>query len=61
MEQIFNKFAENQVSQIKEGKMEANSPGDVENINLDDNIRRKTHNNQKIVLSDELAEKLLNG
>ncbi len=41
--------------------MEANSPGDVENINLDDNTRRKTHNNQKIVLSDELAEKLLNG
>ena len=61
LEQIFNKFAENQVSQIKEGKMEANNPGDDENISLDDNIRRKTHNNQKIVLSDELAEKLLNG
>ena len=36
--------------------MQANSPGDVENINLDDNTKRKTHNSQ--VLADTLNPKI---
>ena len=60
LEQIFNKFAENQDSQLNERINTEVKPGDVENINLDDDIRRKTIRFPKIILSDELFSKLLN-
>ena len=60
LEQIFNKFAENQDSQLKERINTEVKPGDVENISMDDDIRRKTIRFPKIILSDELFSKLLN-
>ena len=60
LEQIFNKFAENQGSQLKERVNQIVQPGDVENITVDDEVKRKTLRSQKIILTDELANKLLN-
>jgi len=60
LEQIFNKFADNQDSQLKERINTEVKPGDVENISMDDDIRRKTIRFPKIILSDELFSKLLN-
>ena len=60
LEQIFNKFAENQVSQKKEKINHIIEEGDVENIVIEDEMRKKTLFSQKIVLTDELANKLLN-
>ena len=59
LEQIFNKFAENQGSQLKERVNHVVQPGDVENIIVDDETRRKTLKTEKIVLTDELVNKLL--
>ena len=60
LEQIFNKFAENQGSQLKERVNQIVQPGDVENLTVDDEVKRKTLRSQKIILTDELANKLLN-
>jgi len=60
LEQIFNKFAENQGSQLKERRSTIVEPGDVENIAMDAIERRKTIIYDKIVVTDNLIQKLLN-
>ena len=60
LERIFNKFAENQGSQLKERVNQIVQPGDVENIVVDDEIKRKALRTSKIILTDELVNKLLN-
>jgi ATP-binding cassette subfamily A (ABC1) protein 3 len=59
LEQIFNKFAENQGSQLKERTSTIVEPGDVENIAMDSLERRKTIMYDKIVVTDNLIKKLL--
>ena len=59
LEQIFNKFAESQDSQLKERINTEVKPGDVENIAMDDEIRRKTIRFPKIILTEELVSQLL--
>ena len=60
LERIFNKFAENQGSQLKERVNQIVQPGDVENIVIDDEIKRKALRTSKIILTDELVNILLN-
>ena len=60
LEQIFNKFAESQDSQLKESINTVIMPGDVENIAMDDDIRRKTIRFPKIILTGDLVSQLLN-
>ena len=57
LEQIFNDLVENHDSQLNGDII---LPGDNDNITMDDDISRKTLKFQKIVLTDELAKKLLN-
>ena len=59
LEQIFNKFAENQGSQLRERRSTIVEPGDVENIAMNAEERRKTIMFEKIVLNDNLINKLL--
>ena len=59
LEQIFNKFAENQGSQLKERRSTIVEPGDVENIAMDDLQRRKTIRFDKIIVTDNLIKDLL--
>ena len=58
LEQIFNKFAENQGSQLKERMSTIVEPGDVENIAMDSLQRRKTIMYNKIVVTDDLIKNL---
>ena len=60
LEQIFNKFAENQNSMLSERRSTIVMEGDVENISMHISERKKFKRNEKIVLTDELAENLLN-
>ena len=60
LEQIFNKFSENQISQLKERNSTIVEKGDVENIAMDEMNRRKSVVYDKIVVNDELFKKLLN-
>ena len=59
LEQIFNKFAENQGSQLRERRSTIVEQGDVENIAMNAEERRKTIMFEKIVLNDNLINKLL--
>ena len=59
LEQIFNKFAENQGSQLKERRSTIVEPGDVENIAMDSIQRRKTLRFDKIIVTDNLIKNLL--
>ena len=59
LEQIFNKFAENQGSQLKERRTTIVEPGDVENIAMDAIQRRKTIMYDKIIVTDNLIKNLL--
>ena len=59
LEQIFNKFAENQNSMLSERRSTIVMEGDVENISMHISERKKFKRNEKIVLTDELAENLL--
>ena len=59
LEQIFNKFAENQGSQLKERRTTIVEPGDVENIAMDSIQRRKTIMFDKIIVTDNLIQNLL--
>ena len=59
LEQIFNKFAENQGSQLKERRSTIVEPGDVENIAMDAIQRRKTIMYDKIIVTDNLIKNLL--
>ena len=58
LEQIFNKFAENQNSMLRERSSTIVEAGDVENISMPLNERKK-YVKERIILTDELAEKLL--
>ena len=60
LEQIFNKFAESQDSQLKERISTEIKTGDVENIAMDADIRRRTIRFPKIILTEELFSQLLN-
>ena len=60
LEQIFNKFAEIQDSQLKERKSIEVKAGNVENIAMDADIRRRTIRFPKIILTEELFSQLLN-
>ena len=60
LEQIFNKFSENQISQLKERNSTIVEKGDVENIVMDEMNTRKSVVYNKIVVNDELFKKLLN-
>ena len=60
LEQIFNKFAEIQDSQLKERKSIEVKTGNVENIAMDADIRRRTIRFPKIILTEELFSQLLN-
>ena len=59
LEQIFNKFAENQKSMLSERRSTIVEPGDVENISMSLNERKRFLRSEKIVLTDLLADKLL--
>ena len=59
LEQIFNKFAENQGSQLKERISAIVEPGDVENIAMDSIQRTKTFKYEKIIVNDNLIQNLL--
>ena len=59
LEQIFNKFAENQGSQLKERRSTIVESGDVENIAMDSIQRRKTLRFDKIIVTDNLIKNLL--
>ena len=59
LEQIFNKFAENQGSQLKERESTIVESGDVENIAMDSLQKRKTIMYDKIVVTDNLIKNLL--
>ena len=60
LEQIFNKFAENQGSQLKKRENGVVEEGDVENIVMNNDMKRKSLFMKKIVLTEALANKLLN-
>ena len=59
LEQIFNKFAENQNSMLRERRSTIVEEGDVENISMSINERQKFMRNKKIILTEELAKNLL--
>ena len=59
LEQIFNKFAENQSSMLRERRSTIVEAGDVENISMHASERKRFMRNEKIVLNDDLAERLL--
>ena len=59
LEQIFNKFAENQSSMLNERRSTIVEEGDVENISMSANERKRFMRSERILLSDELAERLL--
>ena len=59
LEQIFNKFAENQRSMLSERRSTIVEEGDVENISMSANERKRFMRSERILLSDELAQRLL--
>ena len=59
LEQIFNKFAQDQGSQLMERRSTIVVDGDVENIAMNKEERRKTIRYDKIVLNEYLVKKLL--
>ena len=59
LEQIFNKFAENQYSTLAERSSTIVEPGDVENISMSASERKKYVRSNKIIVTDELIEKLI--
>ena len=59
LEQIFNKFAQDQGSQLMERRSTIVLDGDVENIAMNKEERRKTIRYDKIVLNEYLLKKLL--
>ena len=59
LEQIFNKFAEGQSSQLRERRSTVVLDGDVENIAMSANEKKRFKKGDKIVLNDELIKRLL--
>ena len=59
LEQIFNKFAEKQNSMLRERRSTIVEEGDVENISMSINERKKFLRNKVIILTEELAKSLL--
>ena len=59
LEQIFNKFAENQFSMLRERRSTIVEEGDVENISMHASERKRFMRSEKIVLNDDLAGRLL--
>ena len=59
LEQIFNKFAENQSSMLMARRTTIVQEGDVENISMSANERRRFTRHERIVLTEGLAKRLL--
>ena len=59
LEQIFNKFAQNQFSMLRERRSTIVEDGDVENICMHASERKRFMRSEKIVLNDDLAGRLL--
>jgi ATP-binding cassette subfamily A (ABC1) protein 3 len=59
LEQIFNSFAQNQKSMLSERRSTIVEAGDVENISMSANERKRFLRREKILLTDLLSDKLL--
>ena len=59
LEQIFNKFAQNQFSMLRERRSTIVEDGDVENISMHASERKRFMRSEKIILNDDLAGRLL--
>ena len=59
LEQIFNKFAENQNSMLNARRSTIVMAGDVENISMSANERKRMIKREKIILTEKLSKELL--